>query len=81
MARESELWEKGMLDRDILGLIHETHRYGSIHMLLAGEEAVSQYRRRAFWLLALEQACVDVQELSERPVDRIPSLEFVPVHE
>ncbi len=76
LAREAELWERGVLGQDMLSLLGETDRYGTIHLLLAGEEAVSQYRRRAFWMLALEQACVDVQDLSQRPVDHTPGIEF-----
>ncbi len=77
LTQEAEAWEAGILRQDFLSLIWNTDRYGTIHLLLARSEAVSQYRRRAFWMLSLEMACVELQDLSERPIDHAPNIAFI----
>ena len=48
-----------------------------VHEMLALQETVAQYRRRALYLYHLENACVELQDLSERPVDFVPEIALV----
>jgi hypothetical protein len=45
--------------------------------MLALQETVAQYRRRALYLYHLENACVELQDLSERPVDFVPEIALI----
>jgi hypothetical protein len=72
VLQEAEAWEKGILGQDCLGILLETDRYGTLHHLLAREEAVAQYRRRAFRMLYLAMACAE-----ENPSESFPDIEFV----
>ena len=71
VLQEAEAWEKGFLGQDCLGILLETDRYGTLHHLLAREEAVAQYRRRAFRMLYLAMACAE-----QNPTESFPDIEF-----
>lgn len=72
VLQEAEAWEKGILGQDCLGILLETDRYGTLHHLLAREEAVAQYRRRAFRMLYLAMGCAE-----ENPGESFPAIEFI----
>ena len=71
VLQEAEAWEKGILGQDCLGIVLETDRYGTLHLLLARGEAVAQYRRRAFRMLYLAMACAE-----QNPTESFPDIEF-----
>ena len=72
VLQEAEAWEKGILGQDCLGIVLETDRYGTLHLLLARGEAVAQFRRRAFRMLYLAMACAE-----QNPTESFPNIEFV----
>lgn len=74
MDKEAAAWEKGMLKQDFLGLPETLGIKTDVHEMLALQETVAQYRRRALFLFCLETACVAVQDLSGRPVDFVPEI-------
>jgi hypothetical protein len=77
LEKEAAAWEKGILGQDFLGLPETLGVKNDIHELLALQETVSQYRRRALYLFHLETACVELQDLSERPADFVPEIELI----
>ncbi len=77
LEKEAAAWEKGILGQDFLGLPETLGVKNDIHELLALQETVSQYRRRALYLFHLETACVEMQDLSERPADFVPEIELI----
>lgn len=77
MDKEAAAWEKGMLKQDFLGLPETLGVKSDLHEKLALQETVAQYRRRALYLYHLEIACVELQDISDRPTDHIPEIELI----
>ena len=77
LEKEAAAWEKGLLGQDFLGLPETLGIKTDVHEMLALQETVAQYRRRALYLYHLENACVELQDLSERPVDFVPEIALI----
>ena len=77
MDKEAAAWEKGMLKQDFLSLPETLGVKSDLHEKLALQETVAQYRRRALYLYHLEIACVELQDISDRPTDHIPEIELI----
>ena len=77
LEKEAAAWEKGLLGQDFLGLSETLGIKTDVHEMLALQETVEQYRRRALLLFCMETACVECQELSERPADFVPEIALI----
>ncbi|MBR5263999.1 MAG: hypothetical protein IKV50_04810, partial [Clostridia bacterium] len=77
LEKEAAAWGKGILGQDFLGLSETLGIKTDVHEMLALQETVEQYRRRALFLFCMETACVECQELSERPADFVPEIELI----
>lgn len=77
MDKEAAAWEKGLLGQDFMGLPETLGVKNDLHEKLALQETVAQYRRRALYLYHLELACLELQDISDRPTDHIPEIELI----
>ena len=77
LEKEAAAWEKGILGQDFLGLPETLGIKTDVHEMLVLQENVAQYRRRALYLYHLENACVELQDFSERPVDFVPEIALI----
>ena len=77
LEKEAAAWEKGILGQDFMGLSEVLGIKTDVHEMLALQETVAQYRRRALYLYHLENACVALQDFSERPADFVPEIALI----